>query len=64
MGIAAGSIGLSDLQQEASTPSTSTASEGSKDLVASLEELKRALEAGLIDQSEHDAAKAKVLGLS
>ena len=35
-----------------------------QDLVATLEGLKRALDAGLIDQADFDAAKAKALGLS
>jgi hypothetical protein len=48
------------------TPETAAAGSsptGSSDLITTLENLKRALEAGLIDQSEHDAAKAKALGL-
>lgn len=63
MGIAAGSIGLSDMMQKApSTDSASKAGAG-QDLVTVLENLKRALDAGLIDQSEFNAAKARALGL-
>lgn len=65
MGIAAGSIGLSEmLQRESGPASPATAAQGAQDLVASLEALKRALDAGLIDQADYDAAKAKALGLS
>ncbi len=65
MGVAAGSAGLPGLMQE-STESKALTSESSEgpDLVAQLQTLKRALEAGLIDQSEFDAAKAKALGLA
>ncbi len=65
LGIAAGSIGLSEMMQKPPTAEgTETTSPGGQDLVASLEDLKRALEAGLIEQAEYDAAKAKALGLS
>lgn len=65
MGIAAGSVNLSTLMQQAPTaePSGVDAKDG-QDLVATLETLKRALDAGLIDQADFDAAKAKALGLS
>ncbi len=65
MGIAAGSVNLSTLMQQAPTaePSGADAKDG-QDLVATLEGLKRALDAGLIDQADFDAAKAKALGLS
>lgn len=73
MGIAAGSVGLGDLRQERleKTPppltgdaTHATDSRGAPDLVAQLQSLKRAYEAGLIDQAEFDAAKAKALGLT
>ncbi len=77
MGIAAGSVGLGGLMQEPESqpsavplPSTGTASSASEsaspppDLVAHLQSLKQALEAGLIDQAEFEAAKARALGLS
>lgn len=61
LGMAAGSIGLSDLMQApaAAPPETRPA----QDLVEVLGNLKRALDAGLIDQPEFDAAKARALGL-
>jgi membrane protease subunit (stomatin/prohibitin family) len=62
LGIAAGSVGLSSLMQQ--VPSGETSGTGTQDLVAALEGLKRALDAGLIDQADFDAAKAKALGLS
>jgi membrane protease subunit (stomatin/prohibitin family) len=65
LGIAAGSVNLSTLMQQA--PPTDPSVVGAKDdqdLVATLEGLKRALDAGLIDQADFDAAKAKALGLS
>jgi membrane protease subunit (stomatin/prohibitin family) len=65
MGIAAGSVNLSGLmQREPKTEPPGADAQGSQDLVATLEGLKRALDAGLIDQTEFDAAKAKALGLS
>ena len=63
IGIAGGSIGLAGMMQSAPAASAPAGSQGEPDLVATLERLKRALEAGLIDQSDYDAAKAKVLGL-
>uniref|UniRef100_UPI0013DDBF28 SPFH domain-containing protein n=1 Tax=Specibacter cremeus TaxID=1629051 RepID=UPI0013DDBF28 len=66
MGLAAGTINLPRLMQNAETPDTPTAGtpQGNPDLVAKLEVLKRAFEADLIDQNDFDAAKAKALGLS
>lgn len=61
LGIAAGSVGLSSLMQQ--VPSRETSRTGTQDLVATLEGLKRALDAGLINQADFDAAKAKALGL-
>ena len=63
VGIAAGSIGLTDMRQEESV-GTSTTSPSAQDLVAVLESLNRALDAGLINQAEYEAARAKALGLS
>jgi membrane protease subunit (stomatin/prohibitin family) len=63
MGIAAGSVGLSEMMQATSTLEGASPSSG-RDLVATLEALKNALDAGLIDQSDYDAAKAKVLDLA
>jgi membrane protease subunit (stomatin/prohibitin family) len=61
LGMAAGSIGLSDLMQApAAVP---PAAPPAQDLVEVLGNLKRALDAGLIDQPEFDAAKARALGL-
>lgn len=64
MGIATGSVGLSDLMQKA--PAFGNSDNNGKsddDLLAKLEKLKRALDAGLIDQADFSAAKAKALGL-
>lgn len=63
LGIAAGSVGLSGLMQPDATPPAGV-DPGGQNLVAVLEGLKRALDAGLIGQAEHDAAKAKALGLA
>lgn len=64
LGIAAGSIGIAGMMQ-APTPSQESASKLSahEDLMDTLEKLKKALDAGLINQSDFDAAKAKALGL-
>lgn len=65
LGIAAGSIGLAGMMQNpAPSGAEPPAQGGGQDLMATLEALKRALEAGLIEQSDYDAAKAKALGLS
>jgi membrane protease subunit (stomatin/prohibitin family) len=64
MGIAAGSVGLSDFMQKTPASGNSDSSgQSDDDLLAKLERLKRALDAGLIDQAEFSAAKAKALGL-
>lgn len=65
LGIAGGSIGLQGLMQPPTPPQDASggSEQTEQDLVTKLETLKRALEAGLIDQAEHDAAKAKALGL-
>ena len=68
VGIAAGSIGLSEMMQKpAANPASISVSAvetpDTQDLVSKLDALKRAFEAGLIDQTEFDAAKAKALGL-
>jgi membrane protease subunit (stomatin/prohibitin family) len=64
MGIAAGSVGLPSLMQQTQSAESSGADpQPGQDLVATLEGLKRALDAGLIEQADYDAAKAKALGL-
>lgn len=64
MGIAAGSVGLSDLMQKAPASSSNDKDgQSGEDLLTNLENLKRALDAGLIDQAEFSAAKGKALGL-
>lgn len=67
MGIAAGSVGLSSLMQQTPKVEPSGAdgvdSQPGQDLIVTLESLKRALDAGLIEQADYDAAKAKALGL-
>ena len=66
LGVAAGSIGLAGMMQIPPSPSQSNDSQTSpeSDLVGTLEKLKKALDAGLINQSDFDAAKAKALGLN
>ena len=65
LGVAAGSIGLAGMMQ---TPPSAPQSNNSgtsleSDLMGTLEKLKKALDAGLINQLDFDAAKAKALGL-
>ncbi|HEV8013355.1 MAG TPA: SPFH domain-containing protein [Pontimonas sp.] len=64
LGIAGGSIGVSGMMQNEPAPAPASPDTSEPDdLVAQLEKLKRALDAGLIEQSDYDAAKAKLLGL-
>ncbi len=73
LGVAAGSIGLSELQQPTSgvsrgagpTPANDAESAPSQgdDLMARLRQLKEAFDAGLITQDDYDAARAKALGV-
>ena len=68
VGVASGSIGLSEMMQKTTETSVATTapsgeSSATQDLVSKLEALKRALEAGLIDQTELEAAMVKALGL-
>jgi membrane protease subunit (stomatin/prohibitin family) len=64
LGIAGGAIGLSSMMQPGpASGATQSAAQPSQDLVTTLENLKRALDAGLIEQADFDAAKAKALGL-
>lgn len=65
IGIAGGSVGLSSLMQQTSVEEADGAAPPSgQDLMTRLEGLKRALDAGLINQEDYDAAKARVLDLS
>jgi len=66
LGIAAGTVGLQSLMQPQPPPAdaSGTGTQGGQDLVTTLEGLKRALDAGLIEQADYDAAKARALGLS
>ncbi|HEX4057618.1 MAG TPA: SPFH domain-containing protein [Galbitalea sp.] len=59
IGVASGAVGLDRLQQPSSTPPP----QAEEDPFAKLTKLKQMLDAGLIEQSEYDAVKAKVLGL-
>lgn len=61
LGIAGGSIGLTSLVQQ--VPSSEPSRTDANDLVKTLEGLKRALDAGLINKDDFEAAKAKALGL-
>ena len=68
LGIAAGGVGIANLQQPvgASTPSSRATTEstgGDSELMARLQQLKSAFDAGLITQEDFDAARAKALGL-
>jgi membrane protease subunit (stomatin/prohibitin family) len=63
LGVAGGSIGLTSLMQ-LPTVTAPAGPQGSQDLIGVLEDLKRALDAGLIAQNEYDAARANALGLS
>jgi membrane protease subunit (stomatin/prohibitin family) len=63
IGFAAGSIGVGGLMQNAQQAAPAQGAASEPDLVETLEKLKRALDAGLIDQADYDAAKAKALGL-
>jgi len=64
MGIAAGSLNLSSLaQSDPATGGVPPEASTDQDLVTRLEGLKRALDAGLINETEFAAARAKALGL-
>lgn len=64
LGVAANSLGVTGLMQNESPPQQPAgAAKSEDDLMTTLGNLKRALEAGLIDQAEFSAAKAKALGL-
>lgn len=61
IGLAGGSIGLNNLQQE-SQPSSADVSE-SNSPIEKLQQLKEMLDAGLITQTDYDLAKNKILDL-
>jgi len=61
LGIASGALGLDHLKQPASAPSPAPTAE--EDPFAKLAKYKQMLDAGLIEQSEYDAVKAKILDL-
>jgi membrane protease subunit (stomatin/prohibitin family) len=61
LGIAGNSIGLSSFIQQ--PPLSDSRHNETNDLVKTLEGFKRALDAGLINQEDFEAAKAKALGL-
>jgi membrane protease subunit (stomatin/prohibitin family) len=73
LGVAAGGVGVAGLQQPQSgsspvgqafqDPAPDAGSGTENDLVLKLEQLKRALDAGLLSQEEYDAARSKALGL-
>jgi membrane protease subunit (stomatin/prohibitin family) len=69
LGVAAGGVGISNLQQPAPSAEATVASSGSAgasvedELVTKLAQLKKALDAGLISEEEFNAARAKALGL-
>ena len=68
LGIAAGGVGIANLQQPigTSTPGTAPASGptgGDSEMMVRLRQLKSAFDAGLITQEDFDAARAKALGL-
>jgi hypothetical protein len=59
IGLASGAVGLDRLQQQDSAPVAAT----EEDPFAKLTRFKKMLDAGLIEQSEYDAVKAKILDL-
>jgi membrane protease subunit (stomatin/prohibitin family) len=59
IGFASGAVGLDRLQQQDSVPLAAT----EEDPFAKLTRFKKMLDAGLIEQSEYDAVKAKILDL-
>ena len=61
LGIAAGNVGVSTFMQQ--TSSREPHQSETPNLIKTLEGLKRALEAGLINKQDFEAAKAKALGL-
>lgn len=63
IGVAASAVGLQGMMQAQAIPQSSSTPGPGSDLVSVLEQLNRALAAGLIQQSEYDAARAKTLGL-
>jgi membrane protease subunit (stomatin/prohibitin family) len=64
VGIAAGATGIPEMLRESTNPPVPTPTAGTPvDLVTTLAALKQALEAGLIEQVDYDAAKNKALGL-
>jgi membrane protease subunit (stomatin/prohibitin family) len=68
LGIAAGGVGIANLQQPVgapapSSPATTEPTGGDSELMARLQQLKTAFDAGLISQEDFDAARAKALGL-
>lgn len=64
LGVAAGSIGLSDLmQKESASILEAKDNQSDSELLSKLQNLKRALDEGLIDQAEFAAAKSRALGL-
>jgi membrane protease subunit (stomatin/prohibitin family) len=62
IGIAGNSVGLGSLMQPA--PSSDANTSGPNGLLEKLQELKKALDSGLITQVEFDAAKTQALGLT
>ncbi len=73
LGVAAAGVGVTNVQQPPPIPQATTAppapqggpdpAQGDVDLVARLQQLKDAFDAGLITQDDFDAARAKALGL-
>jgi membrane protease subunit (stomatin/prohibitin family) len=64
IGIASGTLGVAGLMQSTQSQESSASSQGKTDVMETLEKLKRAFDAGLINQLEYDAAKSKALGLN
>ena len=68
LGIAAGGVGIANLQQPIGSSTSSTAPTpgplgGDGDLMVRLQQLKSAFDSGFITQEDFDAARAKALGL-
>jgi membrane protease subunit (stomatin/prohibitin family) len=64
LGIAAGGVGIANLQQPVAGPTPNFgATDADSELMSRLQQLKNAFDSGLITQEDFDAAKAKALGL-
>ena len=63
IGIAGGSIGISNLFEESSKSETRDENQNNDELVIKLKNLKKAYDSELITKEEFAASKAKLLGI-